>query len=229
MRPSKFLSVLCSFLLALFLLTAAIAFPILCRPFYYVQIGSLNLVEDTGWDEATIRGAYDQVMDYLVGNTPFGTGTLKWSESGMAHFADCRTLFRLNFVLWWGSAAGLLLLGALQWGKRISLYRFCGRSPAFWALMGMTAVFLVLLFWALVDFDGLFTAFHTVFFPGKSNWIFDWRTDEIILILPEAFWARCGAVITALAFGGGVLLTAVCELLHWHRSPKTIYERAQSL
>ncbi|MFR1052691.1 MAG: TIGR01906 family membrane protein [Lachnospirales bacterium] len=229
MRPSKFLSALCSLLLALFLLTAAIAVPILCRPLYYAQIDALDLTENTGWDEKTIRGAYDQVMDYLVGNAPFGTGKLKWSENGRAHFADCRVLFRLDFALLGVSAAGLLLLGALRWGKRISLHRFCGRSPAFWALVGMTAVLLALLCWALVDFESLFTAFHTVFFPGKSNWIFDWQTDEIILILPEAFWARCGAVVAALAFGGGALLTAVCEWLHWRRSPKSVYESAKLL
>ncbi len=120
MRPSKFLSALCSLLLALFLLTAAIAVPILCRPLYYAQIDALDLTENTGWDEETIRGAYDQVMDYLVGNAPFGTGKLKWSESGRAHFADCRVLFRLDFALLGVSAAGLLLLGALRWGKRIS-------------------------------------------------------------------------------------------------------------
>ena len=59
MRPSKFLSALCSLLLALFLLTAAIAVPILCRPLYYAQIDALDLTENTGWDEETIRGAYD--------------------------------------------------------------------------------------------------------------------------------------------------------------------------
>lgn len=217
MKPSKVLSVLSSLLLALFLLTAAISFPILCRPFYYAQIDSLNLVETTGWDEETIRGAYDQVMDYLVGNAPFGTGALKWSESGKAHFADCRILFRLDFILLGATAGGLLLLDALRRTGRIFLYRFCGRGPAFWALVGMSAIFLALLCWALADFEGLFTAFHTVFFPGKTNWIFDWRIDQIILILPEAFWARCGAVVTSLTFGGGVLLTASDELLHRRR------------
>ena len=220
MKPSKARSALVSVLLALFLLTAAIAVPILSRPFYYAQIGSLHLVEATGWDEATIRGAYDQVMDYLAGGAPFGTGALNWSASGMAHFADCRVLFRLDFALLGASAAGLLLLAVLQRVGRRPLHRFGGRGPAFWALVGMSAVFLALLCWALLDFEGLFTAFHTVFFPGKTNWIFDWRTDEIILILPEAFWARCGAAVAALAFGGGLLLTAADELHHRRRAAK---------
>ena len=53
---------------------------------------------------------------------------------------------------------------------------------------------------------GSFTLFHTLFFPGKTNWIFDWRTDPVILILPEAFFRNCAIAIVT------VLLT-VCIML----------------
>ena len=76
MKPSKSLSILLSVVLAVFFLSAAIAFPILCRPFYYQQIHLLQLTERTGWSEQTIREAYDEVMDYLVFDAPFGTGDL---------------------------------------------------------------------------------------------------------------------------------------------------------
>ena len=229
MKPSKPLSILCSLFLALFLLTAAIAAPILCRPFYYAQIDSLALPQQTGWSEDTIRDAFDEVMDYLVKDAPFGTGTLKWSESGRAHFADCRGLFRLDFILLGASAAALAVLAlALKLGRR-SAYRFWGRGPAFWAMAGMLVFFLVLAAWALLDFEGLFTAFHTVFFPGKTNWIFDADTDQIIRILPEAFWARAGALVLGLALGGAVLVTLITELVHWRRTPKNVYEEARAL
>ena len=229
MKPSKPLSILCSLFLALFLLTAAIAVPILCRPFYYAQINSLALPQQTDWSEETIRGAFDEVMDYLVKDAPFGTGTLKWSESGRAHFADCRGLFQLDFILLGASAAALAVLAlALKLGRR-SAYRFWGRGPAFWAMAGMLVFFLVLAAWALLDFEGLFTAFHTVFFPGKTNWIFDADTDQIIRILPEAFWARAGALVLGLALGGAVLLTLITELVHWRRTPKNVYEEARAL
>ncbi|MEL4861980.1 TIGR01906 family membrane protein [Pseudoflavonifractor phocaeensis] len=229
MKPSKPLSILCSLFLALFLLTAAIAAPILCRPFYYAQIDSLALPQRTGWSEDTIRDAFDEVMDYLVKDAPFGTGTLKWSESGRAHFADCRDLFRLDFILLGTSAAALAVLAlTLKLGRR-SAYRFWGRDPAFWAMAGMLVFFLVLAAWALLDFEGLFTAFHTVFFPGKTNWIFDAGTDQIIRILPEAFWARAGALVLGLALGGAVLVTLITELVHWRRTPKNVYEEARAL
>lgn len=208
MRPSKPLSILLSLALALFFLSAAIAVPILCRPFYYRQIDALDLPETTGWSEQTIRGAYDEVMDYLVFGAPFGTGELRWSESGQAHFADCRTLFRLDFVLLGVSAAVLAVLAVLCRRGKIAFHRFCGRSPAFWAAAGLSAVFLLAAIWAVIDFTSLFTAFHHAFFPGKTNWVFDWRTDEIILILPEIFWAKTGALVLGLC-PGGLWLTAL--------------------
>ena len=123
MRPSKPLSILLSLALALFFLSVAIAVPILCRPFYYRQIDALDLPEATGWSEQTIRGAYDEVMDYLVCGAPFGTGELRWSESGQAHFADCRTLFRLDFVLLGVSAAVLAVLVPPRANRLPSLLR----------------------------------------------------------------------------------------------------------
>lgn len=214
MRPSKPLSILLSLALALFFLSAAIAVPILCRPFYYHQIDALDLPGQTGWSEQTIRGAYDEVMDYLVFGAPFGTGELRWSESGQAHFADCRTLFRLDFVLLGVSAVVLAVLAVLYRRGKITFHRFCGRSPAFWAAAGLSAVFLLAALWAVIDFTSLFTAFHHVFFPGKTNWVFDWRTDEIILILPEIFWAKTGALVLALCLGGLWLTALAAWRLH---------------
>ena len=87
-RPSKFFSVLTAAALALFLVTGSVAVPILCRGFYYSQAEALELAEETGFSPEVIRGAFDQVMDYLVKGKPFGTGELNWSESGLCHFAD---------------------------------------------------------------------------------------------------------------------------------------------
>ncbi len=228
MKPSKLLSAFTSLLLALFLLTAAIAVPILCRPFYYAQIGSLKLAEQTGWSQEVIRGAFDEVMDYLVKDASFGTGALKWSESGRSHFADCKALFRLDFILLGITALLLLLMIALLWRKKLRLYRFLGQGPCFWAFVGMAAVFLLLAAWALVDFTSLFTAFHTVFFPGKTNWVFDWHTDEIILILPEAFWVRAATLVAVLAFGSGAVL-AVAEKIICCKTAKNVYEELRAL
>jgi integral membrane protein (TIGR01906 family) len=223
MKTSKLLSLLTSLLVALCLLSGAIAVPILYRPYYYSQIEALSLPARTGYSPQVIRGAFDEVMDYLVKGAPFSTGELPWSESGMAHFADCRGLFRLDFVVL-GVSLALLLVSFLLFHHRVRPHRFLGRGPCFWAFIGMAVLFLAFGAWAFLDFDGLFTAFHTVFFPGKTNWVFDFRTDAIILILPEDFWARTAALVAILTLGGGLVLAILEKVVFTLTRPKTVYE-----
>ena len=112
MRSSKLATAALTVILALLVLSASIAVPILFRPFYYIQIDALRLPERTGWPEEVIREAYDEVLDFCVLGTPFGTGELSWSESGRSHFADVRVLFRADFlVLGVTAVSAALLLG----------------------------------------------------------------------------------------------------------------------
>ena len=227
-KPSKLLSALTSLALAVFLVTASVAVPILWRGFYYGQIDALSLPARTGFSPEIIRGAFDEVMDYLVLDGPFGTGALPWSQEGMAHFADCKGLFRLDFIVLGLSALFLLLMLLLVWRKKVSLHRFLGRGPCAWAFFLMMAAVLVFGIWGLVDFESLFTAFHHAFFPGKTNWVFDYRADAIILILPEDFWARAAALVAGLAFGSGLLLTLLEALFSRRPKYKTVYEELKN-
>ena len=45
------------------------------------------------------------------------------------------------------------------------------------------------------DFDRAFEIFHAILFPGKDNWIFNSRTDPIILVMPEEFFMNCALFI----------------------------------
>lgn len=225
-RDSKLLSVVCSVLTALFCLSAAFAVPILWRGWYYSQVQALDLAGATGLSPDVIRGAFDQVMDFLVKGAPFGVGELPWSQSGMEHFTDCRFLFRLDFVILTVSAAALLLLAVIRLKWR-SAHPFLGLTPSFWALTGTLIVLLFLGIWAFVDFDGLFTSFHALCFPGKTNWLFDYHTDPVILILPQAFWARTAALVAFLTLGLEVLFAILGQVLHALCSPKSLYEEIQ--
>jgi len=214
-KPSKLLTLFAALVCVLFSLSAGIAVPILWRGWYYGQIEALKMSQNTGFSTETIRFAFDEVMDFLVKDAPFGTGSLKWSESGMAHFADCKALFRLDFVILTISA---LLLLALFAAALISPHfrEKMGKNPPVWGLLFTLIVLLIFGSWALVDFDGLFAAFHALCFPGKTNWVFDWQTDEIILILPERFWANTAALAGTLTLALETLLA-----LLWRFLPKT--------
>lgn len=199
MRESKFLTLLLSVLLALAVLSGSIAVPILCRPFYYAQIGPLELEEYTGLEEQVIRQAYDEVLDYCTGKTErFSAGLLPFSDSGASHFADVRGLFLLDLrVLGVCLGALVLVLLVARW-RKLTPRRFLGRGPGFWGAAGLGGAFLVVGGLAAVDFDRAFVVFHALFFPGKDNWIFDWRTDPVILILPQDFFRNCAILALGL-------------------------------
>lgn len=208
-KSSRALSTLFAAALFLFILTLSIALPIYIRPFYYAHIEAMELPQRSGFTAGEIKEAYDQVLDYLtIPGREFGTGVFPHSQEGAAHFADCKILFDLDRNLLIGSAACLAVLLLLRRMGKTGPYRLMNRSAAFWA--GVLAVVLPLVIGGLaaLDFDRAFVIFHTVFFPGKSNWIFDSRTDPIIRVLPQDFFMHC-----AMLIGAGVLVFALGILI----------------
>lgn len=205
---SKPLSVFLAAMMALALLTGAIAAPILCRPFYYAHIGPLGLEERTGLTRDEIKTAYGEMLDYCLGKEEFSTGVLKWSESGKSHFTDVRVLFKLDLT---ALACALGTLGALALLIRRGRMRpapLLSRGPAFWAGAGLAAVFLIVAALASLDFNRAFVVFHALFFPGKDNWLFDPAQDQIINILPEAFFRDCAILILSILMAGCTALIA---------------------
>ena len=198
MKTSKLLSVALSVLIALVMLTGSIAVPLLCRPFYYAHIGPMRL-EEYGLSQKEIETAYNQMMDFCLGRREnFAAGVLAFSQSGADHFADVRGLFLLDLRVLKISVLALgFLLGWCLVGKARP-YRFRNRGPGFWSAAGLGISFLTVAGLAALDFDRAFVVFHSIFFPGKDNWIFDWSMDPIILFLPQDFFRNCALLILAL-------------------------------
>ena len=158
--------------IALAVLTGSILPVLLVRGFYTAQIGPLGICEASGLTGQQAAEAYGDVMDYCMGRRPdFSAGVLPFSAEGASHFADVRQ----------------------------RLPRLGGRTPGFWAACGLGGLFLLIALLAALNFDGAFTVFHSIFFPGKDNWLFDPVADPVILILPEAFFRNCAiAIVTVL-------------------------------
>ena len=208
-KSSRLLSLLFMVCLLCLILSLSISLPIYIRPFYYAHIRSMNLPETSGFTAEEIREAYDQVLDYLtIRGKDFGTGVMAHSESGADHFADCRVLFDLNKTVLTISGGILSLLLLLYFLGKTGPYRLGRRSASFWAAVGAKVLPVVLGILAALDFNRAFVVFHSIFFPGKDNWIFDYRTDPIILVLPQDFFMHCAILIGAgvLFFGGVVLV-----------------------
>ncbi len=178
--------------------TFSIGLPIYFRPFYYMQIGPLGIEDATGYDRDTVIEGYDEVLDYLTRpGGEFGAGAFRFSEEGASHFEDCKVLFTLNawaYLIATGLLIAILVLVRLE---RIKLVSPFGFSVFGWAGASTLTLFASLAALAALDFDRAFVIFHSVFFPGKDNWLFNPRTDEIILAMPEEFFMNCAILIAS--------------------------------
>ncbi|MCQ2797571.1 MAG: TIGR01906 family membrane protein [Bacilli bacterium] len=189
--------------LILLAISFSIALPIYFRPFYYMLINPMHIVQDlnsyTGLEYTfkDVVEAYNEVLNYCCFYTKFGTGKLAWSQDGMEHFRDCRGLFTLDTVVMIVSAA---VVGTTHILKRKKIIEI---KPLVHLISGITSVLIPTILGILVslDFDKAFVIFHKIFFPGKDNWLFDYDTDQIILILPENFFMACAIFIGVALIG----------------------------
>ena len=189
--------------LVLFAISFSINLPIYFRPFYYALIKPLNIVNDlnkeTGGSFTTkdVIEAYNEVLNYCCFFTKFGTGKLAWSQDGMNHFKDCRSLFLLDTIVMFVSG---LLIGGTHILKRKGLVIPYKHSHL---IAGISAIALPLIIGMLasINFDKAFEIFHHIFFPGKDNWLFDQKTDQVILIMPMNFFMACAIFIGVALIG----------------------------
>ena len=205
----KYLSISLTTLLGVavffFILSFSIGLPIYCRFFYYLHINALGLPDAVGYDYATIKEAYDQVLNYLtLPNLEFSAGVFKFTEEGAAHFADCKVLFNINLIALLSSSAIIIALLVLEKFKKISLYRPFGYSVAFVSAISVLAIIVVLFGVVSINFEKAFVIFHQIFFAGKDNWTFHPYYDQIITVLPQEFFMNC-----AIFIGVGIIALSV--------------------
>lgn len=198
MLKNRLFTTLFCFFAILLIITFSIALPIYVRPFYYAHIDAYNLEEVTGKSREQIVSAYDEVLDYLtIPGKEFGTGDFLYSDEGKSHFEDCKVLFDLNAVVLIVSLLGIVILFILKKKSVFSLSRPFGKHISFSIGSFTLAFFLVLGGICSIDFNTAFVVFHKIFFYGKSNWVFDAGTDQIITALPQQFFLNCGILIVS--------------------------------
>lgn len=204
-RRDRLFALLLAVAVFFLILTASIGLPIYIRPFYYAHIRALELPEVSGFTADQIRFAYDEVLDYLtLPGREFGTGDMACSEAAADHFADCKVLFDLNAWVLLGSAAVIGVLLILQRKGILGPLKLGNRTGPFWGALAAVGIPLVVGFLAALDFNRAFVIFHSIFFPGKDNWIFNWYTDQIIRVLPQQFFMNC-----AILIGTGILVMSL--------------------
>lgn len=201
------LSVLQAVLIAVLILSGAIALPILFRPFFYWHIAPFHLSETVDLTVPQIKTAYNEMMNFCIGlSGQFSAGVLPFSQSGADHFGDVQKLFLLDL---WAFGLSAILLIVLKFAFRKEHLRLAGHTPGFWGAVGLGVSGAVVGVFAALDFEKAFTVFHTLFFPGKDNWLFDPLTDPIITMLPAEFFRNCAILILV------VILLSCGGLIAW--------------
>ncbi|MGN1103417.1 MAG: TIGR01906 family membrane protein [Candidatus Coproplasma sp.] len=199
--------------LVIFMITFSIGIPIYCRFLYYIQINTLDMPAKTGWSYEIIKEAYDDILNFCtLPGYPCKTGQLKLSADGAAHFADCKVLFSLNFWAMLVSGVITLTLLLLNRFKVVTLARPFGHGAQLLAaIIAVALPVVIILLVLIVGFDAAFEAFHAIFFPGKTNWLFDWYEDEIIRVMPEEFFMNCAIIIAValITFSAVLIITEV--------------------
>lgn len=182
-------------IVTLFVLSLSISLPLFIRQFYYWHIDLYNIVEITGVSKENLIFSFNELMDSLMFFKPFSEGVFPFSEEGKSHFLDCQVLFVLDYVVLIISFVLLVIyLIALRKNKNL-IYRPFNMSISVIMLFIPLLLIGTLGTYALIDLNGAYAFFHKIFFPGKSNWVFDVYKDPIIKALPQEFFINCGILI----------------------------------
>ncbi|RMC25546.1 MULTISPECIES: TIGR01906 family membrane protein [unclassified Lactobacillus] len=134
-----------------------------------------------------VMANYNQLLKYLV--CPFDKklvmSNFRTSPMAAQHFAEVKRLFILAIVAFL-CCLTIHFFVKHKNSKALKLNKVS-------ALLLLVLPIVVLPF-ALANFDQFFVTFHHLFFAGSNTWLFDPETDPIINVLTEGFFAACFAV-----------------------------------
>ena len=189
--------VLRAVVIALFIISLGVVLVLLFRPLYYLDISLFHLDTASGLDASTVRRNYDVLCNYLFvwNRGPLVLQDFPMSEHGRIHFADCKRIFDVLQVVC--LATGIITLaGAFLKKHSARCLRIAG------ILTIMIPIVLGLL--AVFQWDTLFVVFHSILFRN-DYWLFDPRTDPVILVLPDGFFFQCAVGILIIVLAGGII------------------------
>ena len=184
-------------IISLFIISAAVVCTVFFKPLYYFDIDLLNIDTYVGMSKDIIKHNYNILIDY---QSIFYRGDLLlpdfiMSETGRIHFVEVKRIFEAIQILFMITGISSLLI--LLKNKKEIIYL---KLSSFLTIAIPTVIGLL----ASIDFDAAFVIFHKIFFRN-DYWIFDYRTDPIIMILPQDFFMHCFIMIVVLIMLGSLM------------------------
>ena len=139
----------------------------------------------------------------LLGTSSLSALSERYSlpQDALSHLSDCTPLFTsgkisVGVVCGFG-IAGLMVLGFLSGRKRVGATLMASAILTACCILGLTA-------WAIIDFDSLFTAMHSMFFVS-GTWLFD-SNSLLIQLFPETFWIAMAALWALTSIGLSIIV-----------------------
>lgn len=199
-------------MLMIFIISFAVVFTVFFKPLYYFDINYLNIDQISGLDAETIKENYRILINY---QSIFYQGTLNLpdfviSDSGRIHFEEVKRIFEAIQVM-------MVISGLIS--IPMTIKKIKEKEYRFLRLTGLITIIVptVLGFLAALDFERAFVLFHQIVFRN-NYWIFDYRTDPVITILPETFFMHCFMLIVVIV----CLLAIICLGYYRYQQKKIV-------
>ena len=199
-------------MLMLFIISLAIVFTVFFKQLYYLDINYLGIDLTSGMSVETIKKNYDVLIAY---QSISYRGTLNlpdfvMSTNGRIHFEAVKTIFEAIQVIM--VVSGLISLPLV-------IRRFKEKEYRFLKLTGLITIIVpaMLGFVVALDFESAFITFHQIVFRN-NYWVFDYRNDPVINILPETFFMHCFIMIVIIV----ITLAGLCLFYYYHKQKQII-------
>ncbi len=159
-----------------------------------------TLQERLIWSKISIRYLTDNLPLSFLQDQKLPDGNPLYNQRELSHMLDVQILIRYAMIAWIIFSILLLIVRYFFWRwNRLPEY-FHALSTGGWLVVGLIVVILA---GVMIDFDGLFTAFHRVFFTGDT-WLF-YYSDSLIRLFPMEFWSNAFIAVGALTIIAGLL------------------------
>jgi integral membrane protein (TIGR01906 family) len=177
---------------------------------YKAGFEKYHISERTGISYSQLGDVARQMVNYFGGTSQSPQLTVArnggqfplYNEKELIHLKDVRDIVQLFTTL---MVVSLLLFIGLG----IFLYFRNGLPRLLKAIqIGAVVTFLltmVLIVWALIDFDSLFLLFHYISF-SNNLWILDPSKDYLIMMFPEGFFNDAAILMVSTILGEAVII-----------------------
>ncbi len=218
----RLLAILFSVFLAIALLTAATYLLGTSQPVMLALMQECAPPEESGLPEEDYPGMVGMITGYLRGESDefqytYHLGRIElpaFQPHEQAHMADCQGLFRVARSVGFGAMgmAAALLAFLMAFSGKEDFSRGQLRRALRTGYLIMLSVLAVAVFLCLVNFEGVFVAFHNLLF-SNDLWLLDPNLDMLIRLMPTLFFVKYALLIGGVWLVGMSLFHLVLQMI----------------